>query len=45
MLEITLIRKDRIKNFSRDYADIPHKLDQKTVLNKDEIFIDKNWYL
>ena len=45
MLEITLIRKDRIKNFSGQYAEIPHKLDQKTVLNKDEIFIDKNWYL
>ena len=45
MLEITLIRKDRIKNFSRQYAELPHKLDQKTVLNKDEIFIDKNWYL
>ena len=45
MLEITLIRKDRIKNFSRVYAEIPHKLDQKTISNKDEIFIDKKWYL
>ena len=45
MLEITLIRKDRIKNFSGEYEDIPHKLDQKTVLDNDEIFIDKNWYL
>ena len=45
MLEITFIRKDRVKNFSGDYSDIPHKLDQKTVLNEDEIFIDKKWYL
>ena len=45
MLEITLIRKDRIKIFSGEYAEIPHKLDRKTVLNNDEIFIDKNWYL
>lgn len=45
MLEITLIRKDRIKTFSGEYAEIPHKFDRKTVLNKDEIFIDKNWYL
>ena len=44
MLEMTLIRKDRIKNFSGEYADIPHKFDQKTILNKKEIFIDKNWY-
>ena len=44
MLEITLIRKDRIKRFSGKYAEIPHKLDQKTVLSKDEIYIDKKWY-
>jgi len=44
MLEMTLIRKDRIKNFSGEYADIPHKFDQKTILNKKEIFIDKKWY-
>ena len=45
MLEITLIRKDRVNFFSGVYAEIPHKLDRKTVLNKDEIFIDKKWYL
>ena len=45
MLEITLIRRDRIKNFSGEYAEIPNKFDQKTVSNKGEIFIDKKWYL
>ena len=45
MLEVTLIRKDRIKNFSGEYEDLPHEFDQKTVLNKDEIYIDKKWYL
>ena len=44
MLEITLIRKNRVKNFTGEYAQLPHKLDQKTVLNKDEIYLDKNWY-
>jgi len=44
MLEITLIRKDRVKNFAGEYVQLPHKLDQKTVLNKDEIYLDKNWY-
>ena len=44
MLEITLIRKDRVKNFTGEYTQLPHKLDQKTVLNKDEIYLDKNWY-
>jgi hypothetical protein len=44
MLEITLIRKNRVKNFTGEYAQLPNKLDQKTVLNKDEIYLDKNWY-
>ena len=45
MLEITFIRKDRIKNFTNKFASIPHKLDQKTVLNQKEMYLDKNWYL
>ena len=45
MLEITLIRKDRVKHYVGEYAEIPHKLDQKTVLTRNEIFIDKKWYL
>ena len=45
MLEITFIRKDRIKNFTNKFASIPHKLDQKTVLNQKELNLDKNWYL
>tara|TARA_B100001057_G_scaffold497053_1_gene600167 strand:+ start:1027 stop:1803 length:777 start_codon:yes stop_codon:yes gene_type:complete len=45
MLELTLIRKDRIKNFKEQFSDLPHQLDQKTVLTKNEIFIDKKWYL
>ena len=45
MLELTLIRKDRVKNFKNEFSKLPHKLDQKTVLNKKEIYIDKKWYL
>ena len=45
MLEITLIRKDRVKNFTNEFSVIPHKLDQKTVLSKEEIYIDQKWYL
>ena len=44
MLELTLIRKDRIKNFTGEFSTIPNKLDQKTVKNKNEIFIDQKWY-
>jgi len=44
MLEITLIRKDRVKNFTSEFSVIPNKLDQKTVINKNEIFIDQKWY-
>ena len=44
MLELTLIRKNRVKNFNGEYTQLPHELDQKTVLNKDEIYLDKNWY-
>ena len=45
MVEVTFIRKDRVTNFSNEFSELPHPLDQKTVLNKDEIFIDKNWYI
>ena len=45
MLEITFIRKDRVKNFSKEFAILPNKLDEKTLIGKKEIFIDKNWYL
>lgn len=45
MLEVTLIRKNRVKNFTNQFASIPHKLDQKTVLKQKEIFLDKKWYL
>ena len=44
MLEITLIRKDRVKNFTGEFSVIPNKLDQKTVINKNDIFIDQKWY-
>ena len=43
MIEVTFLRKDRINNFSNEFAKLPHILDQKTVINKKEIFIDKNW--
>ncbi len=45
MLEVTLIKKNRVKNFTNQFASIPHKLDQKTVLKQKEIFLDKKWYL
>lgn len=45
MLELTLIRKDRVKNFKGVFSNLPHQLDQKTVLKKKEIFIQKKWYL
>ena len=44
MIEMTFIRKDRVSNFSNEFVRLPHILDQKTVLNKNEIFIDQNWY-
>jgi len=44
MIEITLIRKDRVKNFTSEFAKLPNKLDQKTVLNRNEIYIDQKWY-
>ena len=45
MVEITLIRKDRVKNFNGEYARLPNELDRKTVQNREDILIDKNWYL
>ena len=44
MIEMTFIRKNRIKKNPKKNAKLPHPLDQKTVLNKKEILIDKNWY-
>ena len=44
MLELTLIRKNRVKNFKSEFSKLPNALDQKTVLNKKEIYIDKKWY-
>lgn len=44
MVELTFIRKDRIKNFTGKFSKLPNDLDRKTVPSKDEIFIDKNWY-
>ena len=44
MIEMTFIRKDRITNFSNKFTKLPHTLDQKTDLDKNEIFIDQNWY-
>ena len=45
MLEITLIKKNRVKKFSNEFASLPNKLDQRTINNKTEIFIDKKWYI
>ena len=45
MLEMTFIRKDRVKDFNFNYSKLPNKLDKKTVKDKEEIILDKNWYL
>ena len=45
MLEITFIRKDRIKDFDLKYSKLPNKLDKKTVKDKEEIILDRSWYL
>ena len=43
MVEMTFIRKDRLKSYPKN-AQLPHHLDQKSVLNKKEILIDEKWY-
>jgi hypothetical protein len=44
MVEMTFIRKDRVKNFSSKLSVLPHKLDNKTVIDIKEKFLDRNWY-
>ena len=44
MIEMTFIRKNRVKNFSSKFYIITHKLDSKTVNNVKEKFLDKSWY-
>jgi hypothetical protein len=44
MIEVTFIKKNRVKNFIKEFSKLPHHLDAKTNLNKKEIFIDKHWY-
>ena len=44
MIEMTFIRKNRVKNFSSKFSILPHKLDSKTVNNVKEKFLDKSWY-
>ena len=44
MVEMTFIRKNRVKNFSSKFSILPHKLDNKTVNSVNEKFLDKNWY-
>ena len=44
MIEMTFIKKDRVKNFSSKFSTLPHKLDHKTVSDIKEKFLDKNWY-
>ena len=44
MVEMTFIRKDRLKSYPKKMLKLPHHLDQKTVLNKKEILIDEKWY-
>ena len=44
MIEMTFIRKNRVKNFSSKFSILPHKLDSKTVNSVKEKFLDKSWY-
>jgi len=44
MLEITFIKKDRVKKFSGKFSILPHPLDNKTVSHVNEKYIDNNWY-
>ena len=44
MIEMTFIRKNRVKNFSSKFSILPHKLDSKTVNSVKEKFLDKNWH-
>ena len=44
MIEMTFIRKNRVKNFSSKLSTLPHKLDNKTVNSINEKFLDKSWY-
>tara|TARA_B110000971_G_scaffold26680_1_gene24038 strand:- start:271 stop:1104 length:834 start_codon:yes stop_codon:yes gene_type:complete len=44
MIELTFIRKNRVKNFSSKFSILPHELDSKTVNHLKEKFLDKNWY-
>jgi len=44
MIEMTFIRKNRIKIFSSKFSILPHKFDSKTVNSVKEKFLDKNWY-
>jgi len=44
MIEMTFIRKNRVKNFSSKFSILPHKLDSKTVNSINEKFLDKSWY-
>ena len=44
MIELTFIRKNRVKNFSSKFSTLPHELDNKTFNHLKEKFLDKNWY-
>ena len=44
MVELTFVRKNRIKVFSSKFSVLPHELDNKTVENINEKYLDKNWY-
>ena len=44
MIELTFIRKNRVKNFSSKFSILSHELDSKTVNHLKEKFLDKNWY-
>ena len=44
MIELTFIRKNRVKNFSPKFSTLPHELDNKTFNHLKEQFLDKNWY-
>ena len=44
VLEVTLLRKDRIKNKSAANS-FPHYLDAKCIPSKDDLYLPEDWYL
>ena len=44
LMEITFIKKNRVKKKSKKHISYPLSIDQKCVLEKEDIFLDTYWY-